>query len=339
MRSKAFFQISFFGVHLGREGRADLRVCALPRHTGTVSGSAHNHPITSDVLNLDCGTPLFVRFCLPEGTIKGRVILSHGVSEHGGRYEHVMRALAQRGWASAIADHQGHGRSSTTLALSPDLSRLAQHLTPVREALRERAGDGPFVLWGHSMGALVSLLHLADSQAAYQGAVLASAATKIPEHVPPALVRFADRLARWIPSVHLLPGNSCERLSRDPEMIERTKQDPLMHKKGMRAATGAAILGAILKVPEIAPKIRLPVLLTHGDQDKVMPVQASRELYPKLGSMDKTLRIYEGWVHELHNEAGREEYLRETLDWIELRFEEATAALSGENSAVLEAAH
>lgn len=290
--------------------------------------AADADPVVScDVIALSDGVPSFARFCIPKGEIKGRVLLSHGVSEHGGRYAHVMRAMARRGWASAVLDHRGHGRSSSgTLALSPNMQPLADDLDTAREELLARTGPGPCLLWGHSMGGLIALMHLTKSQAKYQAAVLSAAATQVPKYVPRALVKFADRIAARVPKLPAVPGGGATFLTSCEEMQEKTRQDPLMYKGPMRAATGAGILQGILSVQDEVSRIRLPVLLTHGDKDKVMPVEASRELFRNIGSMDKTLRVYEGWLHELHNERERELYLTETLDWMEPHFSVPTSS-------------
>lgn len=309
-----------------RFGHSSLHRSEVQRHNWGVSTALADPVVTPDVVALRDGVPGFSRVCLPKGSIQGRVVLSHGVSEHGGRYEHVMRAMAERGWASVIFDHRGHGRSSSgLLAMSPDMQLLADDLDAAREHLLSFTGPGPCVLWGHSMGGLVALLHLAKAQSQYQAAVLSAAATQIPKYVPRALVKFANRLAKRVPTLPAIRASGAEHLTRCPEMIERTVQDPLMYSGGMRVGTGAGILRGILQVDALAPRIRLPMLVAHGDQDKVMPVDASRELYRKLGSMDKTLRIYEGWLHELHNERDRVRYLKETMDWIDAQFVSATS--------------
>ena len=57
------------------------------------------------------GVELRVRHFSPAGSALRTLLVIHGVCEHGGRYEHVAKAAAQRGWQTLIADLRGHGRS------------------------------------------------------------------------------------------------------------------------------------------------------------------------------------------------------------------------------------
>jgi alpha-beta hydrolase superfamily lysophospholipase len=60
----------------------------------------------------------------------------------------------------------------------------------------------------------------------------------------------------------------------------------------------------------------MPVLLAHGDKDNVTSVQATQEFFQKLQAPSKTLRIYPGFRHELHNEPERAQVLNDYLGWI-----------------------
>jgi dipeptidyl aminopeptidase/acylaminoacyl peptidase len=42
----------------------------------------------------------------------------------------------------------------------------------------------------------------------------------------------------------------------------------------------------------IAQKIECPVLILHGETDRVVPLQEAKTLYEKIGSKNKTLRIF-----------------------------------------------
>ena len=50
------------------------------------------------------GTPLFAREWRPAGSAKAWVTLSHGTSEHSGRYAHVAKAFNDAGLGLVMAD-------------------------------------------------------------------------------------------------------------------------------------------------------------------------------------------------------------------------------------------
>ena len=47
------------------------------------------------------------------------------------------------------------------------------------------------------------------------------------------------------------------------------------------------------------PLITLPVLILHGTLDKVTRPSGSQLFYDMAGSVDKTLKLYEGYYHDL----------------------------------------
>jgi pimeloyl-ACP methyl ester carboxylesterase len=79
------------------------------------------------------------------------MVLLHGVTARWQYYLHVMPSFAQR-WHVVAADLRGHGRSSRVgggyglMEYASDVIALIRHL-----------GDGPAVLVGHSLGALISI--------------------------------------------------------------------------------------------------------------------------------------------------------------------------------------
>jgi acylglycerol lipase len=55
----------------------------------------------------------------------------------------------------------------------------------------------------------------------------------------------------------------------------------------------------------------------HGGEDKLANPGASQMLYDKIGSSDKTLKIYEDYFHEVFNDPGFEVVLGDVYDWLE----------------------
>ncbi|MGH2555701.1 MAG: alpha/beta fold hydrolase, partial [Actinomycetota bacterium] len=74
----------------------------------------------------DSGTEIFVR-TWPVAEAKAVVVITHGVAEHSGRYEHVAQALNAAGYSVFAYDHRGHGRSVGFPAdMGDDLDQLVQ---------------------------------------------------------------------------------------------------------------------------------------------------------------------------------------------------------------------
>ena len=57
------------------------------------------------------GQRLFATLWLPDGAPRGVLQITHGMTEHIGRYTALAKALTQRGFVAAGFDLQGHGRN------------------------------------------------------------------------------------------------------------------------------------------------------------------------------------------------------------------------------------
>ena len=58
-----------------------------------------------------------------------------------------------------------------------------------------------------------------------------------------------------------------------------------------------------------------------GAADRLSDPIGSEMLYQNASSADKTLKIYEGYYHEILNEPGREQVLADVESWLELHVE------------------
>ena len=71
------------------------------------------------------------------------------------------------------------------------------------------------------------------------------------------------------------------------------------------------------------PLVTLPVLILHGGADKATKPSGSQFFYDTAGSKDKTLKLYEGHVHDLLNDLGKEAVLADIKAWIDARLPRA----------------
>jgi acylglycerol lipase len=57
----------------------------------------------------------------------------------------------------------------------------------------------------------------------------------------------------------------------------------------------------------------------QGSEDKLVDPDGAQMLYDRAGSKDKTLKIYQGAYHEVHNEPEREIMFKDVETWLASR--------------------
>ncbi len=113
-------------------------------------------------------------------------------------------------------------------------------------------------------------------------------------------------------------GIRSERLSRDAAHLASFPDLDLVHQR-ISARMYFWLRAGGERIFTEAKAVHTPLLLLHGDDDPVTSHHATCDFFERVGSGDKTLRIYPGARHETHNELDRAQLLREVGDWIEAR--------------------
>ena len=94
---------------------------------------------------------------------------------------------------------------------------------------------------------------------------------------------------------------------------------PLIANEVQPSKTVAELVRADERLKQEFPLITLPVLILHGTADKVTNPKGSQLFYDTAGSSDKTLKLYDGHVHDLLNDDGKEQVMADITGWIEAR--------------------
>jgi alpha-beta hydrolase superfamily lysophospholipase len=149
-----------------------------------------------------------------------------------------------------------------------------------------------------------------------RGAIVSGAPMRPVAAAKPHLILAARLLSRVLPHFRLPLNVAPEALSRDPEVVEAYRRDPLVETKGT-ARWGMEALRAWKRVEARAGEITLPLLVLHGEGDAVSTAEGSRQLFADVKSPDKRLRIYTEGAHEPHNDLGWAEVLADVQDWLE----------------------
>ncbi len=244
------------------------------------------------------------------------MLIVHGFGEHSGRYEEMASWFARRRFAVFALDLQGHGRTPGRRGHVADFESFLDDVEEYLAALRKDYPALPALLVGHSMGGLISAALVSRREVAVDAVVLSGPALTLAPDVSRFRLAMARALCRVLPRLSLEAGLDLEGLSRDPEVVRRYREDPLVHGR-VSAAMGAGMMEMQTRMRESARNVDRPVLLLHGEADPLCLVQGSRNFFAALpkGVAQSELRIYPGLKHEIFNEPEKKQIWAEILEW------------------------
>jgi acylglycerol lipase len=228
---------------------------------------------------------IYYQWWLPEQKAKAVLLIAHGFAEHSGRYTNVVNHFVPKGYAVYALDHRGHGRSDGERVKVDDFHDYVVDLKTFFNIVRKENPEKKIFLIGHSMGSVIALLYTVEYQQELAGLATSGGGLAKPGEsaLPPRK-----------------PGGplSTEGLSHDPSVIRAYENDPLVYRGPM---PGSSQIGnTISQLYEKVPQIKLPALIMAGND--VPDGVRSKLLYERLGSKDKTLKVYDGLRHEIFNE-------------------------------------
>lgn len=103
-------------------------------------------------------------------------------------------------------------------------------------------------------------------------------------------------------------------ISRDPEVTQSYKNDPLVHDR-ITFGFGMSMLDVGQWTLDHAGELAVPLLLLHGKADSIAYASGSIE-FAAAATCRCKLVTWDDGDHELHNEPFRAEVLKTMTDWI-----------------------
>lgn len=259
---------------------------------------------------------IYYQYWLPEGKPKACLVIVHGLAEHSGRYRNVVDYFVPRGYAAYGLDHLGHGKSEGERVFVERFEDFTITLKKYFDMVDIWQTGVPVFLVGHSLGGWIGEYYLLDHQDELDGAVLSGAGPKVPDNITKATIIMGQILSVLIPKTRLISLDA-NAVSKDTAVVDAYVNDPLVYTGKTTARLAAEMLKAMQRVTDQADKINLPVLILQGGEDKLVDPDGAEMLYEKIGSNDKTLKMYDGLYHEVFNEPEREQVLRDMEVWLE----------------------
>jgi alpha-beta hydrolase superfamily lysophospholipase len=258
---------------------------------------------------------IFYQAWLPDGDVKAVLFVVHGLGEHSGRYMNHVNRFVPLGYAAYGLDHIGHGKSDGPREVIDRFTDFTDTLKIYYEMVKGWQPGKPIFILGHSLGGLITCTYLLDNQDKFKGAIISAPAVKIPANISQTTITMGKILSAVAPRTGLLALDATG-VSRDPEVVKAYVADLLVFHGKTPARLAAEMLGAMQRVTAEAAKITLPFIAVQGGADKLIDPGGAQMLYDKAGSKDKTLKVYEGLYHEVHNEPEREVMFKDLESWL-----------------------
>ena len=249
---------------------------------------------------------------------RGVVVLAHGYGEHARRYDYVASRFADAGLLTYALDHRGHGRSGGKRVRVRQMSEFVGDLRSlVMIATAEHPGL-PRIVLGHSMGGGIALAYGAKYPTEYDLMVLSGPAIAAHTGVSTAKALLGKMVGSVLPDLPIEQIDP-DAVSRDPVVVADYKSDPLVYRGKIPAGIGKALLLVGENMPRLAAAIRAPILVVHGEQDRLVSPVGSEHLVTCVASRDVELTVYPELYHEGFHEPERDRVIDDVIAWIVAR--------------------
>jgi acylglycerol lipase len=246
------------------------------------------------------------------------VIFLHGIASHGGWFGETATDLNHQGITVYGPDRRGSGRSGGPRG---HLARHGRALDDVEEMVRLVASEHvgtPLFLAASSWAAKLAVVYASLRPAPLSGLLLLGPGLTSEVKLSPA---------RQVQVVvgHLVAPMAClpipltpELYTANPPYLDFIRTDPLR-----RLEATAQFFWETARLDRrrrrASARLRLPLLLLQGEDDKMIDVPKTRRWFARLGVEDKTYLAYPGAGHTLDFEPDRSRYLADMLGWLAAR--------------------
>jgi alpha-beta hydrolase superfamily lysophospholipase len=247
---------------------------------------------------------------VPENA-KAAIVISHGWSEHAGRYNVLAEWFAEFGFEVHALDHRGHGKSQGKrghvgqwLDYARDLEHLRLSLDPL-----------PQYLVGHSMGGMISVLHQLEYPNSFAAVALSGPAADVSIPVSTLKTLMGKTMSYIMPQLLLANNIDPYSVCSDTKVVESYINDPFNHGT-VSARWFSEYLKTIERVKREAGDIKTPLAIWHGSGDTLVAPWVSKNLFSILKMEPRQYKLVEGVFHEILLETNWMDTANEMKTWL-----------------------
>ena len=283
--------------------------------------------------------------------LRGSVQIAHGIGEHAARYDAIAQRLVNAGFVVYANDHRAHGKTAAIKRLyghydgDDYFEDAVDDMHTLRGLMQNENPEGKFILFGHSMGSLLSRKYATMYGEDIDALILSGTASFIK-----GLGHFGLVATKLVTSVKgRVKGNETLRalffdefnkkfkpnrtkldwLSSDESAVDKFEADPYRIENFSLGVFADIISNsrtinkeeAFKKVPN-----KIPILIFSGDKDPVgemgKGVKKVAKKFKKYGNKELTFHLYENGRHEMLNEINSQEVEQDIIDWLDIHIPE-----------------
>jgi acylglycerol lipase len=249
----------------------------------------------------------------PGENTKAVVILVHGLGEHIQRYISWAELFKKEGIGFLGLDLPGHGLSHGRRGNIKSYSLTDEMLDILINTCRKTFPGCPVYIYGHSLGGGIVLDYLLRKKPKIKGAIVTSPWLRLSFEPPRSKVFMASVMKFILPGLVQPSGLNVDHISHDKAVVEKYKNDPLIHGKISVSLFSNAMNAADYSLAH-ASELTIPILLMHGSDDLITSPRGSIEFSEKTDKVE--LKIWDGGYHEIHNESFRLDVFDFIMKWI-----------------------
>jgi alpha-beta hydrolase superfamily lysophospholipase len=243
------------------------------------------------------------------------VVIIHGLGTHSGLFSNVVNYLLPQNYAIYAFDLRGHGRSPGQRGYINSWDEYRGDLDAFLTLIKQQNSGCSCFLLGNSLGGIVALDYVLSFPNRIQG-VIAIGVPLGRVGVSPLKIMIGKLLSRVCPRFSLDTGIELEAATRNQEILAEYAQDTLRHTQST-ARLATEFLATVEWIKAHTPELKVPLLLLHGEKDRVCLPQGTRLFFEKVTCPDKEFKEYPGAYHELHNELNYQEVMADLSSWLE----------------------
>jgi alpha-beta hydrolase superfamily lysophospholipase len=275
---------------------------------------APEHAVAADGFVESAGGGKFAYRAWPHAGAGITFAVVHGLGEHAGRYDRFARGMAAHHMGTFAVDLQGHGQSPGQRGHVDSWSRWTDEVAGFVDHVASLV-HGEVVPVGHSFGGATLLSTVLAGKLPNTGRfIVSSPALKVKVAVPAWKIKVGTAASKLLPRLALDNEVDPKLLSRNPEVVEAYRTDPLVHSK-ISSRLYTEWQAATRQILDRAGEIKVPFLILAGTDDGLIDPEGSKQLHQKAPAMSE-LRLLQGRYHEPFNDRDNEEVFTLINSWL-----------------------